>query len=267
MTKKIIIILLLNYLLTMNGIELATLIENRIKPDDIKSTNTMTITNKKGRKKTLQLISKSKDNSKRQMIWFLSPPDDKGMSFLKIEHDDKDDLMKMWLPGFKKLRRIASSKKSDSFMGSDLSFEDLTNRNINDFSYKLISNESECEYKSTTTSCYELESIPKNINSQYSKHITWVIQENDTYLSIKENSFDKDSQLLKIKSIEFEQITYSQDSDSAITNSSKNFYIMNKLDVKNVQKNTSTSLVVNDISINLGIEDKDFNEMNLKRLP
>ena len=266
MTKNIIIILLFNYLLAMNGIELATLIENRIKPDDIKSTNTMTITNKKGRKKTLQLVSKSKDNSKRQMIWFLSPPDDKGMSFLKIEHNDKDDLMKMWLPGFKKLRRISSSKKSDSFMGSDLSFEDLTNRDINDYSYKLISSKSECEYKNTKLSCYELESIPKNINSQYSKHITWVIKENDTYLSIKENSFDKDGELLKIKSIEFQKTTYNKDSDSAIINS-LDFYIMNKLHVKNIQKNTSTSLTVNDISINLGIEDKDFNEMNLKRLP
>ena len=56
MIKNIIIILLFNYLLSMNGIELATLIENRIKPEDIKSTNTMTITNKKGRKKTLQLV-------------------------------------------------------------------------------------------------------------------------------------------------------------------------------------------------------------------
>ena len=55
MIKNIIIILLFNYLLSMNGIELATLIENRIKPDDIKSTNTMTITNKKGRKKQMIL--------------------------------------------------------------------------------------------------------------------------------------------------------------------------------------------------------------------
>ena len=68
MTKKFIIILLFNYLLTMNGIELATLIENRIKPDDIKSTNTMTITNKKGRKKILQLVSKSKDKLNKQYI-------------------------------------------------------------------------------------------------------------------------------------------------------------------------------------------------------
>ena len=120
----------------------------------------------------------------------------------------------------------------------------------------------DCDNNVSPSDCF-----PKNINSQYSKHITWVIQENDTYLSIKESSFDKDGQLLKIKSIEFEQITYNQESDSAIINSSKYFYIMNKLDIKNVQKNTSTSLVVNDISINLGIEDKDFNEMNLKRLP
>ena len=42
---------------------------------------------------------------------------------------------------------------------------------------------------------------------------------------------------------------------------------MNNLFVQNVQKNTSTSLSVNDIEINLGIDNSYFNDMNLKRLP
>ena len=38
--------------------------ENRLKPNDLKSENTMILTNKKGRKKTSKLISKSKDDRK-----------------------------------------------------------------------------------------------------------------------------------------------------------------------------------------------------------
>ena len=256
MKKIFIITIFLNYIFSMTGIDLAKLVDNRPVPYDIKSVNTMIITNKKGREKTLELVTKSKDNSKRQMIWFLSPPDDKGMSFLKIEYDDKDDLMKMWLPGFKKLRRISSTKKSDSFMGSDLSFEDLTNRNIYSYNYNLISDNSECEYKNNSIPCYELESIP-NIDSEYSKHITWIIELDGVYLAIKEHSFDKKGDLLKTKSIEFKESEFGIEM----------YYIMNKLDIKNVQKNTSTSLEVNNIEFNLGIEDSDFNEMNLKRLP
>ena len=257
MIKNITLLILINTLFCITtGFELANLIDSRIKPANLMSNNTMTIINKKGREKTLELKTKSKDNNKRQMIWFLSPPDDRGMSFLKIENEDKDDLMKMWFPGFKKLRRISSSKKSDSFMGSDLSFEDLTNRNLNDYKYKLISANELCEYKNEEIPCFALESIP-NIKSGYSKHITWAIKLNKTYLAIKEHSFDNESNLLKIKTIEFiEKIT-----------DTSNYYIMNKLNVENIQKNTSTSLIVNNIEINLDVKDSDFNDMNLKRLP
>ena len=110
--------------------------------------------------------------------------------------------------------------------------------------------------------CYELESIP-NIDSEYSKHITWVIELDGVYLAIKEHSFDKKGNLLKTKSIEFEKL----DIISTSTKLSKRYYVMNKFDIQNIQKNTSTSLNVNNIEINLGIQDSDFNEMNLKRLP
>ena len=91
--KIILLSILFNSAFNMTAIELVDLIDNRPIPNDIKSLNTMKIINKKGREKNLELITKSKDNSERQMKWFISPPDDKGMSFLKIEYDDKDDLI------------------------------------------------------------------------------------------------------------------------------------------------------------------------------
>ena len=112
-------------------------------------------------------------------------------------------------------------------MGSDLSFEDLTNRIISDYNYKILeSNESE--------KWYQLESIPINLESEYSKHITKIEEiENGVFIAIEENSYDKENQLLKTKKFNFQKF------DS--------YYVMNRLEVKNVQKNHSTLLTVNDI--------------------
>jgi len=235
------------YSLSMTGLNLAQLLESREKPNDIKSINTMVLTNKKGKIKTLELISMSKDNSEKQMIWFLKPAKDKGISFLKIEHDDKDDFMTMWLPGFSRFKRIKSSQKSDSFMGSDLSFEDLTNRVISDYNYKILES-------NKTEKWYQLESIPIELESEYSKHITKILEiEEGVFIAIEENSYDEENKLLKTKKFNFQKI------DS--------YYIMNKLEVENVQKNHSTLLTVNDISLNNNYEDSKFTQRSLKIIP
>ena len=246
--KTIINILLFTtYVFSMTGLDLAQLVESREKPNDIKSVNTMVLTNKKGKIKTLELISMSKDDSEKQMIWFLKPAKDKGISFLKIEHDDKDDFMTMWLPGFSRFKRIKSSQKSDSFMGSDLSFEDLTNRIISDYTYKIL------EFNETEK-WYQLESIPIELESEYSRHVTKISEiEEGIFIAIEENSYDKENQLLKTKKFNFQKI------DS--------FYVMNGLEVENVQKKHSTLLTVNDISLDNNFEDSMFIVRNLKRLP
>ena len=117
MLKIILLLFYITSLYGLTGIELAKKMEDRLKPNDLKSKNTMILTNKKGKIKTSKLISKSKDDSKKQMIWFLEPKDDFGVSFLKIEHDNDDDYMNMWLPGFKKFRRISSQKKNRLIYG------------------------------------------------------------------------------------------------------------------------------------------------------
>ena len=243
----IILFFMSTWSFSMTGLDLAQLIDSREKPNDIKSINTMVLTNKKGKIKTLELISMSKDDSKKQMIWFLKPAKDKGISFLKIEHDDKDDFMTMWLPGFSRFKRIKSSQKSDSFMGSDLSFEDLTNRIISDYNYKILES-------NKTEKWYQLESIPIELESEYSKHITKILEiEEGVFIAIEEKSYDEENKLLKTKKFNFQKI------DS--------YYIMNKLEVENVQKKHSTILTVNDISLNNDYEDSKFIQRSLKIIP
>lgn len=256
--KICLLAITLNIILPISGYELAELMENRIKPNDIKSNSTMQLIKKNGKKRTLKLINKSKDNSKKQMIWFLEPKDDYGIAFLKIEHKDDPDFMNMWLPGFKKNRRISSQKKSDSFMGSDLSYEDMTNRDLDEYEFDIIKSEYPCNAllsikvdELEEKKCYLLSSIPKDEFSEYSKHHTVVSMDN--YLAIYEKSFDKNGDLLKNKNLKYGQFD--------------EFYIMNELYVQNIQKNTSTLLKINDIKINNGYKDEDFHSKNLKRVP
>ena len=47
----------------------------------------------------------------------------------------------MWLPAFNKIRRINSNRMNDSFMGSDLSYEDLNSRVLSDNNYDRLNDE------------------------------------------------------------------------------------------------------------------------------
>ena len=248
--KYIITIILFAILPCMTGLELAIEMENRPKPLDLSSKNLMEIIKKNGKKRVLKLLNKSKDNSKKQMLWFLEPKDDYGFAFLKIETKGQPDYMTMWLPGFNKHRRIQSQNKSDSFMGSDLSYEDMTNRDTDEYDFTILDDDALCK-KDSKEKCYILSSKPKDKYSEYSEHKTWVSK--DSFLAIKEESFDKKNKKLKNKEIEYKLID--------------NFYIMNFLSVKNVQKNTSTVLSSEDIIINNGYNDDIFHPKSLKRVP
>tara|TARA_B110001454_G_scaffold120393_1_gene112366 strand:- start:512 stop:1261 length:750 start_codon:yes stop_codon:yes gene_type:complete len=244
--RLIILSILFQLLFALTGIELALLVDDRDSPKDMKSNMSMLLTNKNGKTRTSKIRSYSKDENKKQILWFLAPADDKGVAYLKIEHENKNDDMKLWLPNFKKIRRISSKKKSESFMGSDMSYEDMTSRNIDEYTYSILGSE-----KIDNVDCYILESVPSGIKTEYSKHISWITK--DMHLPVKEESFDKNGELLKNKSIIYQQI--------------KEYSIMVELHVKNVQRNHQTILKFDNIEVDSGIKDNIFHEKNLKRMP
>ena len=245
--KKISFMLLIGWIFALTGDELAQQMDSRKTPIDSKIDLLMTLTNKKGKTRSSSIHSINKDDGAKQIIWFLAPADDKGVSFLKIEHDDRDDEMRMWLPAFKKIRRISAKKRSDSFMGSDMSYEDMSSRQLDKFIFTLIGQE---VYDSI--SCYLLESIPKGeTRTEYSRHITWV--DSTLLIPLKEESYDKSGQLLKEKYFSYTMI--------------KEYQILKKVQVTNIQKNHSTTLNFDNIELDTGVADDLFHERYLKRLP
>jgi len=242
-----IVVLLVSYVYSQTGYEIAKQIEDKQKPKDMKADLTMVLTNKKGKTRTSTIHSASKDDSKKQIIWFIAPADDKGVAFLKIEQDGKDDEMRLWLPAFNKVRRISSKQKADSFMGSDMSYEDMTSRELEEYTYTLKGSEiiNEIDY-------YLLESVPNpELDSEYSKHLSWVSKSD--YLVMKEESYDRSDRILKIKLIKYMKL--------------KGYDVPQDMYVENVQKNHNTRLIFDNLELDTGVNDNLFQEKNLKRLP
>ena len=247
MKKLIFIAIVIPFLFGQTGFEIAKMVDEKPSPVDMSNKTSMILTNKKGKTRTNAMMSKSMDGNKKQIIWFLEPKDDKGVAFLKIEHDDKDDEMRMWLPAFKKVRRISSKKKGDAFMGSDLSYEDMSSRDLLNNVYNRLEDETV-----NGKDCYVLEITPKKeAKSSYNKHISWI--EKSTLNGVKEESFDKRGELKKKKEFEFQDM--------------KGYHVMKRVFVDDVQKKHSTEVIFSDIEVDSGINEKLFQEKNLKRIP
>ena len=232
---------------TQPGVELAIMLDQKPFPKNLKNHLEMILTNSKGKSRVNRMISKSMDKNNKQMIWFLYPKDDEGVAFLKIEHKAKDDEMRMWLPAFKKVRRISAKKRGDSFMGSDLSFEDLSNRDLSGNNFNRLENQSVGEKE-----CYVLETIPKiELKSSYSKHISYI--EKNTLNIVKELSFDKRGELKKEKYFSYVRLD--------------NYQILKRVFVKDIMMQHTTEILFSKISVDQNIQDDLFHEKNLKRIP
>ena len=243
----ILLTLLMSSVWGQTGLEIAKMVDEKPTPRDMVNTTNMVLTNSKGKTRTNVMMSRSIDGNKKQIIWFLEPKDDRGVAFLKIEHNNKDDEMRMWLPAFKKVRRISSKRKGDAFMGSDLSYEDLTSRDLNEYTYKRLDDE-----LVNSTQCFVLESKPNtSAKSSYSKHISWINKENLNI--VQEYSFDKRGALKKEKYFQHNKL--------------KDYYVMNQIRVKDVQKQHTTEVTFESLEVDTGINPALFQEKNLKRIP
>ena len=102
----------------------------------------MILLDKKGNKRVRSMKSMSKDYGKdeKKVMFFITPADVKNTGFLTFDYHSakKDDDQWLYLPALKKVKRIPSSDKSSSFMGSDFSYHDMTKMSLDKFNFKLL---------------------------------------------------------------------------------------------------------------------------------
>jgi hypothetical protein len=144
----------------------------------------MILIDKNGAQRTRNVKSFSRDAGKngedtQSIMFFLAPADVKDTGFLTYDYDDdaRDDDQWLYLPALKKTKRIASSDKSSNFMGTDFTYADMNERNIKNYSYKLMK-----EDVVNGDKVWVIEATPitekEKEETGYSKSVSFVRQDN-----------------------------------------------------------------------------------------
>ena len=158
----------------------------------------MILIDKRGKKRVrrLGLFSKDKGQDTLKLMFFKHPADVKDTAFLTYDYDNpsKDDDQWLYLPALRKTKRIASNDKSGSFMGSDLNYSDMTDRNLEDYDFTL---KKEMEVKGVKT--WLIESIPrtKKVIKETGYKKSLIIVRQDNYFVIRAIHWEKDGGYLK----------------------------------------------------------------------
>ena len=217
--------------------------------DDATSDLTMTLINSREdeRVREIQQFSKDYGKEEKSIMFFLSPADVRNTSFMNWSYDEegRDDDQWIYLPALKKVKRISSDSKSDYFMGSDFTYDDLGDRHPSEDTHKLLREEI-----INGEDCYVVESIPKEEDYMYSKTVTWVSK--DKWIGLKKEFYDEDGDHLKNLTVEkYDKID--------------GFWVILHSEMHNIQKDHKTIMKLKNVKLNTGIDDGMFTERMMKR--
>jgi len=179
---------------------------NRIKADTVSTRSRMVIQAKDGSTTERLIDNYSKDgpNGARNVIVFQQPASVAGSRFLTMGNKNAPDDRWIFLPNLGRIRRIAASEGSGSFMGTDFSYDDIsaTSRGADLDAHTLLREEN-----LGVAACYVIQSVPKDSSFQYSKMVQWIAK--DTSIIMKIELYDKRNVL--IKTVEMSGIKTIQD--------------------------------------------------------
>src|SRR5215475_6399689 len=119
-------------------------------------------------------------------IRFNAPAEVKGVALLVVNHPDRSSDQWMWTPAIGRDRRIALQDRSTRFFGTDFSFEDLEERDVNQYDYRLTG-----EDPIDGAPCWRIEARPRQgKSSQYTLTRVWIRKDN--YVGAQYESLIKD---------------------------------------------------------------------------
>lgn len=132
---------------------------------------TMILRNKQGQENTRSLrvkVLEVKGDGNKSLFIFDNPRDVKGTALLIHGKINQSDDQWLFLPALKRVKRISSSNRSGSFVGSEFAYEDLGSLEVEKYTYKWLRDEQCGDLNCTVT-----EYTPVETDSGYSRQVIW----------------------------------------------------------------------------------------------
>lgn len=181
----------------ITGREVAENTENRDSGDTTHALVEMRLVDAGGdtKNRIIEQYGREEDDLMRNVIIFHRPASVEGTRFLTIERADRDDDQWIYLPALDRVRRIAGGEGDDAFMGTDFTYNDLEGRDIEEYTYELLREESVGDWDT-----YVVETVPKpETDSQYSRLLQYV--DKKSWIPVRIEFYDQDNNLLKVNRV------------------------------------------------------------------
>lgn len=213
-----------------------------------------------GKKRTRRVSFNLDDTDpllRKSYLKYLSPKNVKGTAFLQLEHEEIDNDRWLYFPALRKTRRISGSDKTDSFLGTDFSFEDfeildgkVSGKNKN---YQILGSE-----EKNGEMCWIIEAVPateeERLVSGYGKRLLWISKEH--YYAIYTEFFDHDG--YKFKSMESSNF-------SLVPGGTRGDYRPHRLVMKTFDSGHTTIIDFKNFVLNLEVNPKMYTRNFLSR--
>jgi hypothetical protein len=181
----------------------------------------------------------------KAVLRFTAPAEVKGVAMLIINHPDRASDQWMWAPAVERDRRIALQDRSTRFFGTDFSFEDLEERDVNQYEYVLIGDDAV-----DGVACWKVQSTPKEAkSSQYSRSVVWIRK--DTYAFARIENFMKDQVVRRLAYSDYANI--------------QGIWTARMLEMSDLRRGSRTRLSLGNLQYNVPMKDEDFTLQAIRR--
>lgn len=181
----------------------------------------------------------------KAVIRFTAPAEVKGVALLIVNHPDRSSDQWMWTPAIERDRRIALQDRSTRFFGTDFSFEDLEERDVNQYDYTLLG-----EDAVDGADCWRIQSIPKEAkSSQYTKVLVWIRKDN--YASARVESYVKDRAVRRLNYTRISNI--------------QGIWTAQELTMADLTRGSVTRLTLDKVEYNVPLKEDDFTLQAIRR--
>jgi outer membrane lipoprotein-sorting protein len=179
------------------------------------------------------------------VLRFTTPAEVKGVGLLILNHPDRSSDQWMWTPAISRERRIAMQDRSTRFFGTDFSFEDLEERDTNQFDYKLLGEE-----QIDGALCWKIQSQPRRTKtSQYTHSLLWLRKDNYALAQIENYNQEQLVRRASYKDIRnIQQI-----------------WTAHRIEMHDIKRNSRTILQIDKLQYNIPMKDSEFTIEALRR--
>ena len=181
----------------------------------------------------------------RAILKFTAPPEVKGVALLIVNHPDRASDQWMWTPAIERDRRIALQDRSTRFFGTDFSFEDLEERDVNQYDYQLLGDETV-----DGAPCWKIQSVPKERkSSQYTRSVVWIRKDNYSFARIE--SYVKDAAVRRLDYSDIQNV--------------QGIWTARRLEMTDLRRGSRTRLTLDKLQYNVPMNEEDFTLQALRR--